>query len=74
MKRFKWVVEFEVSETWVSDGFTGTQEDFQEMLENRLDYAYFTELKAKVIKKPTDKSLAKSQGFKSVKDFKDSFK
>lgn len=52
-KTFKWTVEFEVSENWVADGFTLTDERALAMLANDLSYAYGHELGAKVIKHPS---------------------
>ena len=62
-KFFKWVVEFEVSDNWVADGFEMTDEVAQEMLQSRLGYAYETELRAKVIRKPVASAIAKVQGY-----------
>ena len=65
-KRFKWVVEFEVDETWVTDGFELTDERALEMLASDLAYAYGHELGAKVIKAPDPLRVAKAQGYDSV--------
>ena len=61
MKTFKWVVEFEVTETWVEDGFDINEDRAQDMLANALPYAYGHELKAKVIKAPDPKYIKKAQ-------------
>ena len=52
MKTFKWVVEFEVAENWVEDGFEITQERATEMIENVLPFANSFEFKATVLKAP----------------------
>jgi hypothetical protein len=61
MKTFKWVVEFEVTENWVEDGFDIDEDRAQDMLANALPYAYGYELKAKVIKAPDPKLIKKAQ-------------
>jgi hypothetical protein len=61
MKTFKWVVEFEVTENWVEDGFDIDEDRAQDMLANALPYAYGHELKAKVIKAPDQKLIKKAQ-------------
>lgn len=63
MKTFKWVVEFEVTETWVEDGFEITQDRAEDMLANALPYAYGNELSAKVIKAPKQDLIRKTQGY-----------
>jgi hypothetical protein len=61
MTTFKWVVEFEVTENWVEDGFDIDEDRAQDMLANALPYAYGHELKAKVIKAPDPKLIKKAQ-------------
>lgn len=63
MKTFKWIVEFEVTETWVEDGFNIDKDRAQDMLANALPYAYGYELKANVIKAPNSKLIKKTQGY-----------
>jgi hypothetical protein len=65
MKTFKWVVEFEVSETWVADGFVIDNFNAKEMLANALPYADGSEFKADVIQAPFEKEIRKVQGYKS---------
>lgn len=72
MKTYKWTVEFEVDATWVAGGFNLTDERAHSMLTNTLPYAYDTELKARVIKAPSNKSIASEQGYKTVKAFLES--
>ncbi len=62
-KTFKWTVEFEIAHCLVEDGFEMTDAVAQGMIEKRLDYAYEGELKARVVKAPTKKSIAKAQGY-----------
>ena len=61
MKTFKWVVEFEVTENWVEDGFDIDEDRAQDMIANALPFAYGHELKAKVIKAPEPKLIKKAQ-------------
>ncbi len=69
MAKFKWVVEFEVDETWVADGFNLTKERAFDMLQHDLSFAYEHELKASIIKAPSNTSIAKVQGYKTVEAF-----
>ncbi len=63
-KFYKWTVEFEVAEVWISDGFELTDDRALDMLSNDLGYANIgTELRAKVIKSPKQADIAKAQGF-----------
>lgn len=52
MKTFKWVVEFEITETWVEDGFDINQDRATDMIANALPYANGAEFKATVLKAP----------------------
>lgn len=63
MKTFKWVVEFEVTETWVADGFNITNQKAMGMIENALPFASGAEFSAKVIKAPDAKLIRKIQGY-----------
>lgn len=63
MTKFKWTVEFEVTEAWVEDGFEITAERALDMLANALPYAYGSELKAKVVKAPAQAIIRKTQGY-----------
>jgi len=63
MKKFKWVVEFEVDEKWVADGFNLTNLKAIGMLEDKLPFASGAEFKATVIKAPDFKLIRKTQGY-----------
>ena len=63
MKTFKWVVEFEVTETWVEDGFNIDQGRAIDMIANALPYATGMEFKATVLKAPDAKLIRKTQGY-----------
>jgi hypothetical protein len=62
MKSFKWVVEFEVTQNWVEDGFNITEDRANDMLANALPYAYGSEYKVKIIKSPNAELISKIQG------------
>ena len=62
-KTFKWTVEFEIAHCLVEDGFEMTDAVAQNMIEERLSHAYEGEVKARVVKAPTKKSIAKAQGY-----------
>ena len=64
MKTFKWVVEFEVTETWVKDGFNIDQDRATDMIATALPYATGMEFKATVKKSPTESAIKKAQGYK----------
>lgn len=63
MKTFKWVVQFEVTENWVEDGFDISETRALNMLANALPYAYGSELSAKIVKAPDAKRIRKTQGY-----------
>ena len=63
MKTFKWVVEFEVSENWVEDGFNIDQDRATDIIANALPFANGTEIKATVLKAPSPTLIKKTQGY-----------
>lgn len=63
-KKFKWVVEIEVDEVWVADGYEANADRVKDaIMEYSLGYAYDSEVNVKILKAPTKKSIAKAQGF-----------
>lgn len=62
-RRFKWVVEFEVDEVWVADGFEITNDVAAEMIEKRLGYANDSEISARVIAAPDATAIREAQGY-----------
>ena len=60
---FTWVVEFEIDERWVADGFEMTDDRAQSIIEKTLPYAYSHEVSAKVLRKPSQKRIRKVQGY-----------
>lgn len=64
--KFKWIVEFEVDECWVADGFELTDERALDMLASDLRYANIgIELGAKVLQGPSIKDVRIAQGYES---------
>ena len=63
MKTFKWIVEFEVTEDWVADGFDINQNRATDMMANALPYASGAEFKATVVKAPEPKLIRQTQGY-----------
>lgn len=59
--QFKWVVEFEIDEVWVADGFEMTDERANAMIQSEIGYAYDYEAKAKVLKAPPQSAIRKVQ-------------
>lgn len=69
-KRFKWVVEFEVDETWVEDGFDLTDERALDIIRDALPYAYEFEVGAKVLSAPPADEVAHAMGYESAEQMK----
>lgn len=67
MANFKWIVEFEIHETWVADGFMMTDRRAQDMIQTELGWATEHEVSAKVILHPNLDKVAKAQGYKNAK-------
>jgi hypothetical protein len=65
----KWVVEIEVSDTWVEDGFDLTDERMHRIVAEHLSYAYGSEIRCKVLERPDDAVIAEVQGYKSVEKY-----
>jgi hypothetical protein len=66
--RLKWIVEFEVDESWVADGFELTNERASDMMSEALPYAYGPEHSARVLHAPEPDLIATIQGYKSAAD------
>lgn len=55
---FKWVIEIEVDEGWVADGFTFCADTIQHLEENLIPAAIpGTEVKVRVVKSPSPESI-----------------
>lgn len=66
MKTYKWIVTFEIDETWVADGFEMTDERAHEMIQNALPFATPDEVGAKVTKAPMQTAIRKAQGYEAA--------
>jgi hypothetical protein len=62
-RRFKWVVEFEVDESWVADGFDLNDDRAHEMIHRYVSYSYGHEVSGKVLRAPDPKAIRKAQGY-----------
>lgn len=70
-KKFKWIVEFQVDEVWVMDGFDFTDQRALDMLSHDLSYANIgTELDARVLLSPRAMSVAAKQGYTNANQVK----
>jgi hypothetical protein len=61
-KFYRWVVEIEVHETWVEDGFSLDNERAKDMLAQHLQHAHGSELRARVLEAPPRDAVRKAQG------------
>jgi len=55
--KLKWLVEFEIDEVWINDGFRLTNEVAQEMIDNAIPWGIPGENKGKVIKAPIEEEI-----------------
>ena len=65
---FAWIVRFEVSGTWVADGFNIDHDRANDMLASQLGWANGSELNARVLAAPPRDAIAVMQGDKSGPD------
>lgn len=71
MKKQKWVIEVEVADIWVQDGFDPDSEQFHTaIVSSMLGYANDDEIKVKVVSRPKDRVVANLQGYSTVKQYK----
>ncbi len=63
MKFIKWIVEIQVEESWVADGFDLTKDRLHDMVSKDLGGAYSTEIKTKILSKPLTQTIKKLQGY-----------
>lgn len=69
--KLKWTIALEVDEFWVAEGFDPDDAQITDaILGGMLRYAYPSEVKAKVIKRPKDADIAKVQGYKSITKYR----
>lgn len=69
-KSFKWTVEIIVDPTWVADGFELTEDRAHDMLAHDLQFAHNREIGVRIVKSPSDKRIAKEQGYKTVEEMR----
>ena len=60
--KIKWVVEIGVDKCWVEDGFEMTKERMERMLQHELQFAYGSEVSAKVLSGPDKRVIKRIQG------------
>lgn len=62
--KFRWVVEIEVSENWVADGFDMNQDRVQRLKEELIPWAISgEEVDVRVLKSPDAESIRWAQGY-----------
>lgn len=62
-RKFKWVVEIEVDEIWVMDGFDLSEERIKTMILRDLSQARNNEVNCRVLKTPDPEEIRKTQGY-----------
>lgn len=64
-KMMKWVIEVEVAECWVADGYEANADRVKEAILNySLGYAQDEEVRVKTLKRPSAKAIRQAQGYK----------
>lgn len=66
---FYWILEVGIHKVWVADGIDFTDERAHGMFAKYFGYLHGSELKAKVLSRPSDKAVAEEMGFKSVSEY-----
>lgn len=59
---FRWLVEIEIDETWVADGFDLTPLRMKEMLERALPDSTSAETRCRILSAPERQAIAVAQG------------
>jgi hypothetical protein len=63
IKSLKYTVSVEISENWISDGFTLTEENLRDaILRQLLTFAREDEVKVKILTQPGEETIAAVQG------------
>ncbi len=60
-RRCQWTVVFEVSDNWIADQFDLTQECVDKMIQDRLQYAFESEVTARILRKPTNSGMERAR-------------
>lgn len=68
-KMYKWILEIEVSETLVADGFRLTDQKWRDWARDGVQFSEASEVRTKVLYSPSPESISKAQGFGSVEEF-----
>ena len=63
MSMQKWIVQIEVDDSWVADGFDLDKDRLLDMVANDLNQAHEWEIKVKIIHHPDVKVIRKLQGY-----------
>ena len=63
-RKFVWLVEIEIDETWVADGFEITAERAGEWVEKDIGYASPDEISVRIKKAPKSSDIRAVQGYK----------
>ena len=63
MRRFKWVVEIELDESWVADGFDLGEWDPDVLAGRIMPYATEEEKTVRVVEAPSPASIREAQGY-----------
>ena len=62
-RTFKWVLEVEVSEDWVADGFDITEENVQDIANALNPYAIEGEYRVRILQAPAPELVRQAQGY-----------
>jgi hypothetical protein len=62
-RRFRWLIEVEVNEVWVADGFDFDEDRCDQVRENLIGYADPDEVQVRVVKTPSPVEIRQSQGY-----------
>ena len=62
-RTFKWVLEVEVSEYWVADGFDITEENVQDIANALNPYAIEGEYRVRILQAPAPELVRQAQGY-----------
>lgn len=60
---FKWILELEVSEYWVADGFDITEENVQDIANAMNPYAIVGEYRVRILQAPAPETVRQAQGY-----------
>ena len=64
----RWILEFEIDESWVADGFDFDEERCRDLEESLIAYAYPSEVSVKVLSAPDLKEILRIQGHETTNE------